>query len=76
MYKKYERLVEIIGSYDSLVVAFSGGVDSSFLLKAAHDVLGEKAIAITVSTPYIADWEVKGAICIADEIGACHEVVV
>lgn len=76
MYKKYERLVEIIGSYDSLVVAFSGGVDSSFLLKAAHDVLGNKVIGITVSTPYIADWEVKDAICIADEIGARHEVVV
>jgi len=76
MYKKYERLLEIIGSYESLVVAFSGGVDSSFLLKAAYDVLGEKAIAITASTPYIADWEIKDAICIADEIGVHHEVVV
>ena len=76
MYKKYERLLEIIGSYESLVVAFSGGVDSSFLLKAAYDVLGEKSIAITASTPYIADWEIKDAICIADEIGVHHEVVV
>jgi len=75
MYKKYERLTEIIASYDSLVVAFSGGVDSSFLLKAAHDVLGEKAIGITASTPYIASWEIADAICIADEIGAHHEVI-
>lgn len=76
MYKKYERLVEIISSYESLVVAFSGGVDSSFLLKVAHNVLGENAIGITVSTPYIADWEVEDAIGIANEIGVCHEVVV
>jgi len=76
MYEKYERLLEIIRSYESLIVAFSGGVDSSFLLKAAHDVLGDKAIAVTASTPYIADWEIKDAICIADEIGARHEVVV
>ena len=75
MYKKYERLMEIIASYDSLVVAFSGGVDSSFLLKVAHDVLGNKVIGITASTPYIASWEIADAICIADEIGAQHEVV-
>ena len=75
MYQKYKRLVEIIGSYESLVVAFSGGVDSSFLLKVAYDVLGENAIGITVSTPYIADWEVQDAICIADEIGVRHIAV-
>lgn len=75
MYQKYERLLAMISNYESLVVAFSGGVDSSFLLKAAHDVLGEKAIGITASTPYIAEWEIKDAICIADEIGVHHEVI-
>lgn len=75
MYKKYEQLKEIIASYESLVVAFSGGVDSTFLLKTAYDVLGDKAIGITASTPYIATWEIDDAICIAREIGAKHEIV-
>ena len=75
MYKKYEHLKEIIASYDSLLVAFSGGVDSSFLLKTAYDVLGNKAIGITASTPYIADWEIADAVRIAKEIGVHHEVV-
>lgn len=75
MYKKYEHLKEIIASYKSLIVAFSGGVDSTFLLKTAYDVLGDNAIAITASTPYIASWEIDDAICIAREIGAQHEVI-
>ncbi|WP_041957674.1 ATP-dependent sacrificial sulfur transferase LarE [Sulfurospirillum arsenophilum] len=75
MYKKYEHLKEIIASYDSLLVAFSGGVDSSFLLKTAYDVLGDKAIGITASTPYIANWEIADAVRIAKEIGVQHEVV-
>ena len=45
--KKYDELIEILRTYGSVAVAFSGGVDSTFLLKAAHDVLGEKTIAIT-----------------------------
>lgn len=75
MYKKYEHLKEIIASYKSLIVAFSGGVDSSFLLKVAYDVLGNKALGITVSTPYIASWEINDALRIATEIGVAHEVI-
>lgn len=75
MYKKYEKLKEILASYESLVVAFSGGVDSSFLLKVAQDVLGENAIAITAKTPYIAEWEIEDAKRVAHEIGAKHLVI-
>ena len=45
--KKYDRLTEYLASFGSLAVAFSGGVDSAFLLYAAYDALGEKALAIT-----------------------------
>lgn len=45
--KKYEKLKNIIKGYESLAVAFSGGVDSTFLLKTAHDVLGNNCAAIT-----------------------------
>jgi len=75
MHDKYEHLKQILASYDSLIVAFSGGVDSTFLLKVAYDVLGEKAMGITASTPYIADWEINDAKRIAQEIGVKHEVV-
>jgi len=75
MYKKYDHLKQILASYDSLIVAFSGGVDSTFLLKVAYDVLGEKAIGITASTPYIAEWEIADAKRIAQEVGVTHEVI-
>lgn len=46
--EKYKRLKEHIKSLKSVAVAFSGGVDSTFLLKVSHDILGDNAIAITV----------------------------
>ena len=75
MYKKYEHLKQILASYDSLIVAFSGGVDSTFLLKVAYDILGENVIGITASTPYIAEWEIADAKRIAQEVGVKHEVI-
>ena len=45
--QKYELLKEYIKSLGSVAVAFSGGVDSTFLLRTAHDVLGDKVLAVT-----------------------------
>lgn len=47
---KYQNLKEYLKNLGSVAVAFSGGVDSTFLLKVAHDVLGDKAVAITVKS--------------------------
>ncbi|MFT8871897.1 MAG: ATP-dependent sacrificial sulfur transferase LarE [Sporolactobacillus sp.] len=49
--EKFTRLQTIIRKYGRLAVAFSGGVDSTFLLKAASDVLGEDALALTIASP-------------------------
>lgn len=47
---KYKKLLEILSSYKSLAIAFSGGVDSTFLLFAAKQALGKNILAITVKT--------------------------
>ena len=50
MHHKLEQLKDIIKGCGSLAVAFSGGVDSTFLLYVAHEVLGDKAVAVTSVT--------------------------
>ncbi|MBQ7505831.1 MAG: ATP-dependent sacrificial sulfur transferase LarE [Lachnospiraceae bacterium] len=59
--EKLNRLKEIIRSLGSLAVGFSGGVDSSFLLAVAHEVLGEKALAVTGADASVPDRELKEA---------------
>ena len=53
IYKKLSDLRKLLKSFRSAAIAFSGGVDSTFLLKVAHEELGEKAVAVTVISPLI-----------------------
>lgn len=68
--KKFARLKEAILGHDSLLVAFSGGVDSSLLLKVAYDLLGSKAAGCTALTPSLSQEERLSAQRVALEIGA------
>lgn len=74
--KKYDELVKYIKTLESVVIAFSGGVDSTFLAFAAKEALGEKAIAVTVDSPYIPRWELEEATELAKQIGISHEIIV
>jgi uncharacterized protein len=64
-----------IRSLGSVVVCYSGGVDSALVLQVAHRVLGERAVGLTAVSPSLAPDEKDLAIRVAKEIGARHELV-
>ena len=61
MYSKFEKLKIYIKSLKSVAVAYSGGVDSTFLLKVCSMILGNNCIAITAKSPLIPDYEIQEA---------------
>jgi uncharacterized protein len=71
-----QRLRGIFHGMDSVLVAFSGGIDSTLVLKVAHDVLGNRAAAVTAFSPTVASSELESCRRIACEIGAPHHVMV
>lgn len=73
--RKHERLNRELKALGRVLVAFSGGVDSTFLVSAAQTALGENVQAVTISTPYIPRWEVEEARQLARTIGLRHRVV-
>ena len=73
--EKRKQLLACMGKYQSCLVAFSGGVDSSLVAKAACLVLGDRAIAITANSPSLASGELEQAQEFARAIGIRHEVV-
>ncbi len=75
MDNRYKSLLEILCSMESLAVAFSGGVDSTLLLKAAHDALGKKVLAITIDAPFHTSHEIADARRLASIIGVRHLVI-
>jgi pyridinium-3,5-biscarboxylic acid mononucleotide sulfurtransferase len=72
---KFERLAGILGECNDLLVAFSAGVDSTFLLKAAHLALGSRAIAMTASSASVPPGELEAGREFTESLGCRHIVV-
>ncbi|MEW5908342.1 MAG: ATP-dependent sacrificial sulfur transferase LarE [Thermodesulfobacteriota bacterium] len=72
IYEKLKRLEGILHGIDSLGVAFSGGVDSTFLLAFAKTVLNDKVIAVTSESKIHPDWEARDARKIARDLNVEH----
>lgn len=60
-HEKFERLEENLKQSNGIAVAFSGGVDSTFLLKSAHEILGDKVIAVTAKSCLFPERELREA---------------
>ncbi|MDR0602418.1 MAG: ATP-dependent sacrificial sulfur transferase LarE [Treponema sp.] len=73
--EKYRRLLDLIAAKGSAAVAFSGGVDSSFLCHAAAAVLGKNTAAITIVSPMLPASEIKCAAEVARQVGIEHILV-
>src|SRR5687768_15711623 len=77
MSSKLDALSATLTGYGRVVVAFSGGVDSAFLLKVAVDALGADCHAVTAVSPTMARSEIQGSIELAAALGlgARHHIV-
>ena len=66
---KDARLRELLRNYDSCLVAYSGGVDSVFLAKVAHEVLGDRALAVIADSPSLPRRELAEALALGEQFG-------
>lgn len=74
--EKYEELKSYLASLGSAAVAFSSGVDSTFLLYAAKEALGDKVIAITLSSGLFPNRELTESKAFCESIGVTQQVIV
>lgn len=73
--QKLERLRDWFRSHPRVLVAVSGGIDSTFLWKVANDTLGAGALGVTAVSPSLASWEQESLGALVREVGGSHRTV-
>lgn len=73
--EKYLNLINYLQKLGKVVLAFSGGVDSTFLLKVGKEVLGNNIKAVTIQSPYIPNWEIEEAKQLVGKLGVAFEIL-
>ncbi|BAC89988.1 ATP-dependent sacrificial sulfur transferase LarE [Gloeobacter violaceus] len=72
---KHTKLIDIFASLDRVLVAYSGGVDSTLVAKVAFDALGDRALAVTAASPSLMAEDLEEAVRQAAQIGIAHEII-
>ncbi|HEY2516061.1 MAG TPA: ATP-dependent sacrificial sulfur transferase LarE [Polyangiaceae bacterium] len=73
--EKLALLRRSLAEMGSVLVCYSGGIDSAFVLAVAHEVLVDRAVGMTAVSPSLAPFEREEAVAVAKQIGARHELV-
>lgn len=76
LYAKFDVLKENLKNLENVAIAYSGGVDSTFLLKVAYEVLGDKVVAVTARSSTYPEREFNEATKYIKELGAKHVVII
>lgn len=74
--QKYHALLQIMRGYDSAIVAFSGGIDSSLVAYVAGQVLGDKALAVTSGSASLKRTDLALSKRLSDDWGIAHQIIV